>query len=189
MARSTSPTKPVRHTGAPDAIGVFDLIDDDEPEIQEIPGGREETAVAPSATAEGDAVSTLAPELVAASPTPGPNPNPPAEITYRSRIAIIEAWRYAGALADAPPWIDRSWAAWADLDERTGQRPGPCLRVPVASHMRAGDEAVCRVGDYVVRQCVSLADGIEETGVEVWPQADFHRLFMPVKANAEGNTA
>ena len=95
---------------------------------------------------------------------------------YESRIRIAEAWQYTGELASAPAWIDRSWAAWDDGD---GSRPqGPALRVPTASS-QTGDK-LCRRGDYIVRQEVTLALGVDpDLQIEVWAKDEFERFFLP----------
>jgi len=113
----------------------------------------------------------------------------PDLVTYRSRIAVVEAWRYPGSLTQAPPFIDRSWAAYVHDDELLGLPAGPALRVPVPhSTISPAHEGVkiCRKGDYVVRQNVTIADGVDpEEVVDVWPKADFEKLFIPV-AHAVG---
>jgi hypothetical protein len=110
--------------------------------------------------------------------------NPPPIITYRSRISVVEAWRYPGQLAKAPDFIDRSWTAWADSD-LYGRPAGPALRVPVARSISGpvppDGTKLCRIGDYVVRQNVTLVEGLDpELTLDVWPKDDFERLFMPV---------
>jgi len=96
---------------------------------------------------------------------------------YESRIRILEAWQYPARIPpDAPGWVDRNWISWSEYDEVRGIEAGPCLRVPLAS----GEVAVCRKGDYVCRQEVlMLADFPGDVRVEVWPCAQFEKLFMP----------
>lgn len=97
---------------------------------------------------------------------------------------MVEAWRYPGQLADAPDFIDRSWTAWADGDLYGGPS-GPALRIPITSSLSSpvppDGFKMCRVGDYVVKQMVTLVDGLEpEESLDVWPKDVFERLFMPV---------
>jgi hypothetical protein len=112
-------------------------------------------------------------------------PTPPPTVTYRSRISIAEAWRYPGQLASAPDFIDRVWTAWAEATI-DGKPAGPALRIPVTRSISgpipSDGTKLCRIGDYVVRQMVTLVDGLEaEETLDVWPKDDFERLFMPVK--------
>lgn len=107
-------------------------------------------------------------------------------VTYRSRISVVEAWRYPGQLAGAPLFIDRSWTAWADSDIN-GSPAGPALRVPVTRSLSGptppDGTKLCRVGDYVVRQMVTLYDGVDaEESLDVWAKEAFERLFMPIKS-------
>jgi hypothetical protein len=82
----------------------------------------------------------------------------------------MDAWQYAGTLADAPYFVDRNWAGFDD---------GPALRVPHYARPD-GEPVICRVGDYVVRQEVTLAEGLPSSErVEVWPKEEFERLFIP----------
>jgi len=104
----------------------------------------------------------------------------PAEITYKSRISILSAWRYPGVLADAPEWIDRSWTSWGEYDLQRKLEAGPALRVPTSSLASPQVEKLARIGDYVVRQNVAVAYDWEETGIDVWTKEEFERLFVPV---------
>jgi len=109
-------------------------------------------------------------------------PNPPA-VTYRSRISIVEAWRYPGQLAEAPDYVDRSWTAWADGD-LYGHPAGPALKIPVTSSLSGplppDGCKLARIGDYVVRQMVAIVGDLEEETIDVWPKQEFERLFVPV---------
>lgn len=102
-------------------------------------------------------------------------------VVYESRIRVLDAWQYHGNVPhDAPGWIDRNWIGWADVDTVRNVEAGPCLRVPLLT----GDIAVCRVGDYVARQEVlMLAEFPGDIRLEVWPQAQFEKLFLPVGDN------
>jgi hypothetical protein len=107
------------------------------------------------------------------------HPLPHAGLTrYESRIRIAEAWQYTGSLATAPDWIDRSWAAWGDHDPVRGIEQGPALRVPTPN--AAELDKLCRRGDYVVRQEVTLALGVDpDIQVEVWEKEHFEKFFLP----------
>lgn len=113
------------------------------------------------------------------------NPFPPGSaIRYESRIRIVEAWQYNGKLAEAPQYVDRSWAAWGEYDEERKLEPGPALRVPIPNSP-TGDK-LCRKGDYVVRQEVTLALGVEpDVQLEVWPKDEFERFFLPKRTDPE----
>jgi hypothetical protein len=138
----------------------------------------------PAAKAAGAAVTP--PRLGSSYSAPVDQaPLHPPTVTYRSRIAVVEAWRYPGQLAEAPTFIDRAWTAWAEAD-LYGATAGPALRVPVTRSLSGpvplDGFKLCRIGDYVVRQMVTLVDGFEpEEALDVWPKDDFERLFMPVK--------
>lgn len=110
---------------------------------------------------------------------------PSAGVTrYESRIRIVEAWQYHGQLAEAPPYVDRGWAAWGDWDEERKIEPGPALRVPM-EHGRE-TEKMCRKGDYVVRQEVTIALGVEpDVRVEVWQKEEFEKFFLPTRTSPE----
>jgi hypothetical protein len=114
-----------------------------------------------------------------------PHREPAERLTYRSRIHINDAWKYPGTLANAPEWVDRSWTSWVPYDDQTKTEAGPALKVPTLSLASPQAEKLCRVGDYIVRQRVSLAEDVEETVVEVWPQAEFERLFLPIRDRIE----
>jgi hypothetical protein len=115
-------------------------------------------------------------------PPPAPGSTHPASPTsnlrYESRIQILDAFQYPGSLKDAPAWIDRNWVAYAtDFDEVRGIEPGPCLKVPLSS----GHVGVCRAGDFVCRQSVTLATGLPvDIRIEVWDRSQFEKLFVPV---------
>jgi len=97
---------------------------------------------------------------------------------YEARISIVDAFQYQGNLKDAPEWIDRNWAAYADnYDPVRELEPGPALRVPTYR----GDTVLCRKGDYVAQQEVRLTSNLPgEVKIEVWEQQQFERLFIPV---------
>lgn len=98
-------------------------------------------------------------------------------VRYEARIQILEAYQYPGNLKGAPDWVDRNWAAYAsDYDPLRGIEPGPALRVPT----RSGENVLCRPGDYVVTQSVTLMHGIEpDIVVEVWSRESFEKNFLP----------
>jgi hypothetical protein len=100
-------------------------------------------------------------------------------VRYTSRITILDAWQYPGRLESAPAWVDRNWAGWGDFDPLRGIEPGPCLRVPL--HYDQGQVALCRIGDFVARQEVAIADGVADVRVEVWPRESFEKMFVPVQ--------
>jgi len=118
-----------------------------------------------------------------ADPAPSAPPEAPkpktvdGATTYHSRIAVQEAFQYTGNLTGAPSWIDRNWAAWDDGGQLQGQPAGPALRVPVPSSPYG--EKLCRRGDYVVRQEVTMIEGVTDVAIEVWPKDEFERLFIP----------
>ena len=99
----------------------------------------------------------------------------PNQLRYESRITIVDAWQYPGSLRDAPNWVDRNWAAYSDFDPVRAIEPGPCLRIP----MLTGETAVARIGDYVVTQEVRYDEFSSDLRIEVWPQTQFEKLFMP----------
>lgn len=170
----------------------------------------EDYAAGGKLTLEGDAVTPAAPQIAAPTedpiqilnearakvheaqrnPTPGRILPDPASVRYESRIRIIDAWQYNGNLAEAPAYVDRSWAAWGEYDEERKLEPGPALRVPL-EHGREV-EKLCRKGDYIVRQEVVIALGVEpDVRLEVWRKDEFEKMFLPTRANAEpeGNAA
>jgi hypothetical protein len=105
---------------------------------------------------------------------------------YESRIRIVEAWQYHGQLAEAPSYVDRGWAAWGDWDEERKIEPGPALRVPM-EHGRE-TEKMCRKGDYVVRQEVTIALGIApDVRIEVWQKEEFEKFFLPTRTPAQND--
>lgn len=100
-------------------------------------------------------------------------------IRYEGRIRILEAFQYAGRLDIAPAWVDRNWLAHGDFDDLRQIPAGPCLRVPLPS----GNNAIARIGDYVVQQEVVLAPGMPtDVRVEVWAKTDFEKNFLAVAA-------
>ena len=174
----------------PPRPGEPPIPDEQEPEIDDEPD-EEETEIPPDPERPEDkpapaGANVAAPQLGNEYSAPVISaPPPPPTVTYRSRIAVVEAWRYPGQLAQAPDFIDRAWTAWAEAD-LYGRSAGPALRVPVTRSLSgpvpADGAKLCRIGDYVVRQMVTLVDGLEpEEALDVWPKEDFERLFMPVK--------
>ena len=170
--------------------GEFEPVPD-----EDIPDEDDETQSPPPAE-EGDQPPAPASGKTAATPAPADRgseapapvaaqPTAPLEapvVTYRSRISVVEAWRYPGSLSSAPDFIDRSWTGWADEDQLIGKPSGPALRVPVPRSITYPEGMrLCRVGDYVVRQTVCLMDGVDsDVMVDVWPKEEFERMFMPV---------
>jgi len=160
-----------------DPNGDDEEAEDDEPSEAEDPRQDEEASSQPAAGLPqgGDAVSIAA---GAAGMTPAPSKA--VGVHYRSRISVVDAWRYDGALAQAPSWVDRNWIGYSTDDELRGIPAGPCLRVPGPCGLDDGIR-ICRVGDYVVRQQVTLLEGLESPVlVEVWPKHEFEKLFLPV---------
>lgn len=111
----------------------------------------------------------------------GPPTSPPGyiaptdNVTYESRIRILEAFRYPGSFRNAPDWIDRNWLGHGDWDPLRQIEPGPALRVPVDSGV-----VLARIGDYICQQSVSIAPGVpDEVKLEVWPAETFQKLFLP----------
>lgn len=100
-----------------------------------------------------------------------------AEVTYESRIRIMDAWQYNRDLTTAPEWVDRNWVGWGDHDQLRGIDAGPCLRVPDPKDPNA--VILCRIGDYLARQEVVLGAG-SFVEIEVWEREQFQRLFMKV---------
>src|SRR4029077_6135718 len=112
---------------------------------------------------------------------PPPRPTPAAgNVVYESRIQMLEAFQYPGNLKNAPVWVDRNWIAYAAHFAAVRQLdPGPCLRVPLPS----GVFAICRIGDYVCRQSVTIAQGLPaDERIEVWERSQFEKLFVPTRA-------
>jgi hypothetical protein len=106
---------------------------------------------------------------------PTPPPTTIANVSYESRITIVEAFRYNGSLRDAPMWVNRNWLSHGDYDPLRKIEPGPALRVPLP-----GGTVLARIGDYVVIQSVLLSPGLEpEKRLEVWPAETFQKLFVP----------
>ena len=110
-------------------------------------------------------------------------PLPSDRVRYESRIQIIDAWQYPGNVANAPAWVDRNWIGFGDDDPLRGIEAGPCLRVPSASD--PNEIVLCRIGDYVAQQSVTLSpDASPIIRVEVWSRDQFQKLFLPVRASA-----
>jgi hypothetical protein len=98
---------------------------------------------------------------------------------YEQRIRVIEAYRFDGNVRVAPGWIDRNWIAYADPVYEGGAllKPGgAALNVPTSK----GRDEVARIGDYVVKQEVTLVAGVVDEQLEVWPAHEFERVFIPV---------
>lgn len=112
---------------------------------------------------------------------------PGAAVRYQSRIHIVDAWQYAGSLGVAPAFVDRNWASWGEYDEHRKLPPGPALRVPTPGPVA---EKMCRVGDYVVKQSVTLAHGVPpEEHIDVWTREAFEQLFLPTQEPAKNENA
>lgn len=112
-------------------------------------------------------------EIIAAS-KPGGTPR------YESRIRILDAWQYSGAVATAPAYVDRNWIGYAGEYDRIRQiEPGPCLRVPLTSDPDERTVTICRVGDYVVHEEIVGDDGALSERIEVWEKGQFQKLFLP----------
>jgi hypothetical protein len=111
---------------------------------------------------------------------------------YLPRIQVMEAWRYQGRLAGAPDFVDRNWASYGDYDEIRNLPPGPALRIPVPrsiTRINPSGIKLARIGDYVVRQAVTLAEGTEpEVIIDVWDGPDFERMFIPHAVTTHGAT-
>lgn len=120
-------------------------------------------------------------EVIPSSRNPHPAHRPGQQLEvgplrYESRIRVLEAFQYKGSLLEAPDWVDRNWMAHADFDPLRNIEAGPALRVPSLK----GDYSIVRPGDYVVRQEVVLAAGLDpDVQLECWPQESFERLFIP----------
>jgi hypothetical protein len=109
---------------------------------------------------------------------------PTDNVTYESRIRILEAFRYPGSFRNAPDWIDRNWLGHGDWDPLRQIEPGPALRVPVDSGV-----VLARIGDYVVKQAVAIAPGVpDEVKLEVWPAETFQKLFLPKAKSSQPPT-
>lgn len=138
----------------------------------QVPGARGAGAIDPG---DDDIQSPRERRLAATAPVLPAQGN----IRYEGRIRILEAFQYAGRLDSAPAWIDRNWLAHGDFDDLRQIPAGPCLRVPLPS----GNNAIARIGDYVVQQEVVLAPGMPtDVRVEVWAKTDFEKNFLAVAA-------
>lgn len=99
-------------------------------------------------------------------------------VQYEHRIRVLEAFQYPGSYTGAPAWISRDWLVYGDYDERRKIPAGPALQVPSPRHPTG--TALCRKGDYIVKQEIILATGLDpEERVEVWERDEFERLFIP----------
>lgn len=156
------------------------LPDAERPERQAMPARRiEDPAPVPDDPADPSPITLPDGE-------PGTNSGPltpvpeaktgPEAVHYEARIQILDAFQYPGALKGAPEWVDRNWIGYADEDPLRQIEAGPCLRVPVQS----GVTGICRIGDYVCRQSVTLFPGEPpEIRLEVWPRETFIKMFVP----------
>jgi hypothetical protein len=85
---------------------------------------------------------------------------------------------------EAPVRLDERGDPIFGVEERKIP-PGPALRVPMA-HGRE-TEKLCRKGDYVVRQEVTIALGLDpDVRLEVWPKEEFEKFFLPTRTPAPG---
>lgn len=118
-----------------------------------------------------------------ATPDPLNTGQPPVAsgaLVYEHRIRVLEAFHYPGTYVGAPDWVSRDWLAYAEPDPARGLPAGPCLNVPTPRSPTG--VAVCRKGDFIVRQEILLAAGLDpEIQVEVWPREEFERLFIPAR--------
>lgn len=76
------------------------------------------------------------------------------EVQYEPRVSIVTAYRFNGQVAKAPDYIDRNWISYND---------GPTLTV------MDGDVEIglCKVGDWICRQDVTIDDASEPEGKRV----------------------
>ena len=109
-------------------------------------------------------------------PPAATNASPLEPSRYTQRIRVLEAYQYKGKLTDAPAYVDRSWAAYGSVDPLRDIPAGPAVAVPD----NLGGSALARIGDYIVRQSVTVAEGIEDTRVEVWSRESFEKFFLPI---------
>lgn len=115
-----------------------------------------------------DPLTSLDGEVI---PPEKPTPGKPR---YEQRIRIVEAWQFVEGVARAPAWVDKNWAAWGDDDPLRGIPAGPSIRVP-----GPGGTMICRHGDYIARQMMTLLPGLPpEERIEVWPRESFERFFI-----------
>lgn len=104
-----------------------------------------------------------------------------SDMQFTSRIRVLEAYQYPGFLGGQPAFVDPNWAGYAgEEDAVRGLPAGPCLRVPVAGTLDT--VVICRKGDFVVKQEMLHNDRTAEMKIEVWPQDQFKRLFIPAEA-------
>lgn len=110
-------------------------------------------------------------------------PPPKGQVTYESRITIVDAFQYPGNVVNAPEWIDRNWIGYGDYDELRGIEAGPCLRVPNPAD--PSQVILARIGDYVARQSVVLDQASSPImRIDVWAREQFQKLFIPVAPGA-----
>lgn len=153
-ANEPPPSEPAKELDDPDEDDQPDEPDEDEPDEDE-PDEDEP---------DEDPLHADPPNLVA---------------RYESRIVIVDAWQYPGSLTGKPDFVDANWIAWGEYDDITKAPAGPALRVPTQG-LQA--EKMARKGDYIVRQTVTLAHSLPpDTQVDVWPQKDFEKLFIPAR--------
>jgi hypothetical protein len=144
-------------------------------DVQPGTGDVSEVSPGPDAPAQPSAGSgpILEGEIIASS-------KPGGAVRYESRIRILDAWQYRGAVATAPAYVDRNWIGYAsDYDALRQIDPGPCLRVPLTSDPQERVVTICRVGDYVVHEEIVGDDGRLSEKIEVWEQGQFQKLFLP----------
>lgn len=90
---------------------------------------------------------------------------PPRANSYGwvSRIQVTEVYKFDGQVHKAPDWIDRNWGAYDD---------GPTLYIPEI-------QQTARVGDFVVRQDVSVDATSAVSRLAIYTEQMFNQLFMP----------
>ncbi len=121
-------------------------------------------------TVGGD-LATIALEGDILPPDDQPAPGKPR---YEQRIRIVEAWQFVEGIARSPSWVDKNWAAWGDEDLLRDIPAGPSIRVP-----GPGGATICRHGDYIARQMMTLVPGMPpEERIEVWPRESFEKFFI-----------
>ena len=157
-------------------IGAASTPRQPEPEPSRPPPPIHEDEPDPDDDEDDDEEENEPPKQAAPYASPNDRPSTGLLASYESRIQILDAWQYWGQLKGAPAWVDRNWVAWGDHDPVREIDPGPALRVPVSS----GDNVMCRIGDYVCRQSVTLhPDAPPDIRVEVWDRNQFEKLFIP----------
>lgn len=134
----------------------------------------------------GDVMPENTPWAEPLNPAPAPGP---ILTRYESRIQIIDAYQYHGSVADAPAWVDRNWIGYCDDDPVREIAAGPCLRVPLTGAESSGDVVLCRDGDYIAQQSVTLAPNSSPIiRIEVWNRDMFHKLFLGRDVSVNPNT-